>query len=46
MNGIFIAHYQSSRCMHACKEEEEEEEKEEWGKDFQLMNEIFITWRK
>jgi len=30
--------------MHACKEEEEEEE--EWGKDFQLMNEILIAWEE
>jgi hypothetical protein len=43
MDGIFIAHYESSRCMHACKKEEEEEE---WGKDFQLMNEILIAWEE
>jgi hypothetical protein len=38
MNGWNLYCSLSIIQVHACKEEEEEE-KEEWGMDFQLMNE-------
>jgi len=44
MNGWNIYCSLSIIHVHACKEEEEEEE--EWGKDFQLMNEILIAWEE